>query len=194
MRSAVALRSYPDAMSLPARVVAAAVRERLPGVGVKKLHKLLYYCQGHHLATFGRPLFDETLSAWDMGPVVGSLWYEEKQSLPAADASPELGEAELNTLGYVLSRYGRLSGRELEVLSHAEDPWKQADRHRHPGASARIEPEWLRTFFASNLGDDDDIPLDSEVVSAWLSNAAQGPPGDRVPDDPQRLRARLRRD
>jgi uncharacterized phage-associated protein len=40
---------------------------------VKKLHKLLYYCQGHHLATFGLPLFDESISAWDMGPVVGTL-------------------------------------------------------------------------------------------------------------------------
>src|SRR5919199_6311744 len=115
MRSAVALRSYPDAMSLPARVVAAAVRERLPGVGIKKLHKLLYYCQGHHLATFGRPLFDETVSAWDMGPVVGSLWFAEKQGIvPAGDPSGPLGEAELNTVGYVLSRYGRLSGRGLE--------------------------------------------------------------------------------
>jgi len=64
---------------VPARDVAAEIRRRLPGVGVKKLHKLLYYCQGHHLAAFGAPLFSQSISAWDMGPVVGELWHEEKR-------------------------------------------------------------------------------------------------------------------
>jgi uncharacterized phage-associated protein len=178
---------------VPARVVAAALRERLPGVGVKKLHKLLYYCQGHHLATFGQPLFDETVSAWDMGPVVGSLWYEEKLAgLRHETVSPGLGEAELNTLGYVLSRYGRLSGRDLEVLSHAEDPWQRANQHRRPGESTRIEPEWMRVFFATGQ-DDDDLALDSEAVSAWLSRTVEQPAQEPVPDDPGRLRARLHR-
>ena len=54
--------------TLSAHSVAVELRHRLPGVGVKKLHKLLYYCQGHHLATFGLPLFSESISAWDMGP------------------------------------------------------------------------------------------------------------------------------
>lgn len=44
--------------------VAAAIRERLPGVGDEKLHALLYYAQGHHLAVFGEPLFaEETVAA-----------------------------------------------------------------------------------------------------------------------------------
>src|SRR3712207_5760448 len=130
----IAVPPYTRAVPLPARDVAAVVRQRLPGVGVKKLHKLLYYCQGHHLATFGRPLFDETVSAWDMGPVVGSLWFAEKQGTERQETPPaSLGEAELNTVGYLLSRYGRLSGRDLEVLSHGEDPWRRADRHRRPG-------------------------------------------------------------
>jgi uncharacterized phage-associated protein len=187
----MASRPYTRAVPLPARVVAAALRERLPGVGVKKLHKLLYYCQGHHLATFGRPLFDETVSAWDMGPVVGSLWFAEKQGVvPVDEASAPLREAELNTVGYVLSRYGRLSGRDLEILSHAEDPWQLADRSRRPGGSARIEPEWMRAFFAT-ADDDDEIPLDSELVSEWLAGARERSERPSVHDDPQRLRARL---
>ena len=188
-----ALQPYTRAVSVPARAVAAVVRERLPGVGVKKLHKLLYYYQGHHLATFGRPLFEESISAWDMGPVVGSLWFAEKQGPAASDAAPlPLGEAELNTVGYVLSRYGRLSGRDLEVLSHAEDPWQRADRSRRPGASARIEPEWMRAFFAAP-DDDDGIPLDGDVVNAWLAGARERSEQPPTHDDPQRLRARLER-
>jgi hypothetical protein len=40
-----------------ARDIASALRQRLPDIGVKKLHKLLYYAQDHRLAAFGRPLF-----------------------------------------------------------------------------------------------------------------------------------------
>jgi hypothetical protein len=89
--------------------VAAEIRRRLPGVPTKKLHKLLYYCQGHHLGTFGAPLFTETISAWDMGPVVGELWYREGRREPLPSGR-ELTEAQLNTVGYVLSRYGALTG------------------------------------------------------------------------------------
>ena len=193
MSAEIAVPPYTRPVSVPAQEVAAVVRERLPGVGAKKLHKLLYYCQGHHLATFGRPLFDETVSAWDMGPVVGSLWFAEKQG-HASSALPRqpLGEAELNTVGYVLSRYGRLSGRDLEVLSHGEDPWQRADRSRRPGASARIEPEWMRDFFAA-ANDDDEIPLESDVVSSWLAGAPERSGRPPARDDLQRLRARLER-
>ena len=190
----MALPPYTRVVPLPARAVADVLQERLPGVGVKKLHKLLYYCQGYHLATFGRPLFDEALSAWDMGPVVGSLWFAEKQGIPpVGDRSGPLDEAELNTVGYVLSRYGRLSGRDLEILSHAEDPWQRADHSRRPGGSVRIEPEWMRSFFAA-ADDDDEIPLDSEVVSEWLAGARERSERPPAQDDPQRLRARLERE
>jgi uncharacterized phage-associated protein len=193
MTMELAAPPYTPAVPLPARVVAALLRERLPGVGVKKLHKLLYYCQGHHLATFGRPLFHETVSAWDMGPVVGSLWFAEKQGPIPMDPPPaSVGEAELNTVGYVLSRYGRLSGRDLAILSHAEDPWQRAGRSWRPGESVRIELEWMRDYFAAG-DDDDEIAIDGEVVSQWLAGAQERAEGPAAPDDLQKLRARLER-
>src|SRR5579859_3107573 len=94
---------YPPDMPVSAHDVAAVLRKRLPGVGIKKLHNLLYYCQGHHLATLGEALFGETVSAWDMGPVVGTLWKAERDG-DAPPVDPHLGEAELNTIGYVISR------------------------------------------------------------------------------------------
>src|SRR3712207_5542810 len=75
--------SYDDGMAYRAADVAAEIRARLGGVPVKKLHKLLYYCQGHHLAATGQPLFSESVSAWDMGPVVGQLWKSEQELGPA---------------------------------------------------------------------------------------------------------------
>jgi len=38
-----------------------------------KLHALLYLSQAHHLASTGRPLFDEPIEAWAEGPIVPSV-------------------------------------------------------------------------------------------------------------------------
>jgi uncharacterized phage-associated protein len=165
------------------------MRQRSPGLPIKKLHKLLYYAQGHHLAVFGLPLFHESVSAWDMGPVVGSLWYEERQGHPPGDAR-KLDEAALNTVGYVLSRYGRLTGQDLENLSHAEEPWRLADRQRTPGQSVRIERAWLSEFFSSE-SDEDDIVLDAVDVHSWLAGARERSARPARRDDLHSLRARI---
>jgi uncharacterized phage-associated protein len=159
-------------MTVSAHDIAAALRAHLPGLPTKKLHRLLYYCQGHHLAVFDEPLFGETISAWDMGPVVGELWRQEKAG-GSAPASATLGEAELNTIGYVVSRYGRLSGRDLEHLTHGEGPWRLADSRRRPGESVRIELDWIRVYFRSAAAgaDDDDLVLDADEVRRFLEGA-----------------------
>jgi uncharacterized phage-associated protein len=56
-------------MSVPARDVAAAFRARMPGIGRKRLHILMYFAQGHHLAYFGEPLFPEAIYAYAWGSV-----------------------------------------------------------------------------------------------------------------------------
>jgi uncharacterized phage-associated protein len=182
-------------MAVSARDVAAVLRERLPGLPTKKLHKLLYYCQGHHLAAFGEPLFSETISAWDMGPVVGTLWRQEKQDGPAPGHVP-LDEAQLNTIGYVLSRYGALTGLDLENLTHSEAPWQQANHYRRPGESARIEFEWIREYFrtAGAVDDEEDVPLlDSASVRDWLEEAPTRRTGPAKADSRDELHARLSR-
>jgi Antitoxin SocA-like, Panacea domain len=89
---------YPGDVPVHATDVAAELRRHLPDLPTKKLHKLLYYCQGHHLAATGESLFSETISAWDMGPVVGTLWFAEKDRGPSPSATA-LTESQLNTVG-----------------------------------------------------------------------------------------------
>lgn len=175
--------------------VAADLRRRLPGIGVKKLHKLLYYCQGHHLAAFGEPLFKETVSAFDMGPVVGRLWYAERNGeVPEAEA--RLTEGQLNTIGYVVSRYGALTGGDLERLTHSELPWQEANTWRRPGTPARMPNESLRAYFslAQDTEDDRSVPMpDTAAVTEWL-RAIEGTPTDSpVVDSIDEIRARLTR-
>ncbi|MDG4794392.1 Panacea domain-containing protein [Micromonospora sp. WMMD1082] len=179
-------------MTVSAHDIAAELRDRLPGLPVKKLHKLLYYCQGHHLAAFDRPLFPERIDAWDMGPVVSALWRDERRS-QAAPPRRQLGEAELNTIGYVISRYGNLTGTDLEHLTHSETPWQLADSSRRPGESVTIRQDWIKEFFRTTGAprqQDDEAVLDTADVRAWLAEAAVDERGTHE-DSVEALRARL---
>jgi uncharacterized phage-associated protein len=182
-------------MVLSAHDVAAELRRRMPGLPTVKLHKLLYYCQGHHLADLGEPLFAQTISAWDMGPVVGELWHAEKHAdLPAPPS--DLDEGALNTIGYVLSRYGALTGNDLKHLTHAETPWVRANERRPVGGRVRIEPQWLAEYFRSEETDPDDpdeIRLDPAVVAELLRDAPARREQQATQDSREALLARLHR-
>jgi uncharacterized phage-associated protein len=182
---------YPAGVVLSAHDVAEELRRRLPGLPTKKMHKLLYYCQGHHVATFGQPLFAERLEAWDMGPVVGALWRDENYGLEPPPRQA-LDEAALNTVGFVVSRYGRLNGYQLQILTHGEPPWRLANAHRQPRERVDMDPvtiaDYFRTYGAPDDGTDD-TPLDSGDVSEWLRHSTPPLPEQLVEfDDLDRLR------
>lgn len=195
MRAPVRLSVPPFTLGnmtvVSAHDVAAELRRRLPGLPAKKLHKLLYYCQGHHLAHCGVPLFQESVMAWDMGPVVASLWKAEKEGL----TSPEpraLDNGQLNTVGYVVSRYGGLTGHDLELLSHAEAPWREADARRPGGGSVRISQDSLGSFFRSEGGPDLELPWPVDEDVARLTEGAEAR-RRRAPVDDDLVQLRLRR-
>lgn len=189
--SEVGASAYADGMVVSVAEVAAELRRRLPGVPTKKLHKLLYYCQGHHLAAFTEPLFSEAVSAFDMGPVVGSLWHREKDGEVSRSEVP-LTEAQLNTIGYVVSRYGKLTGYELELLTHEEEPWRRADRDRPSGGRVRIEREWLRDYFRSERNHEAAKPPHL-VLQRWQQLVAAEGSQPQAPDTVEALKARLGR-
>jgi uncharacterized phage-associated protein len=159
------------------------------------VHKLLYYCQGHHLAVFGEPLFREAVSAWDLGPVIGEFWFAEENGAAPAGSSNELDEAQLNTVGYVVSRYGKLTATDLINLTHAEEPWRIANSNRRPRTSTKIRRQWMEDYFRTNGADDADVPIDSDEISRWLDEAAieREGHGEPRPDSREALVARLRR-
>lgn len=128
-----------------------------------------------------------------MGPVVGPLWHAEKQGI--VTAAGDLGEAELNTIGYVLSRYGRLSARDLENMTHAESPWRRADEGRQQGGTASIKREWIKEYFsAEHESDDDDVTWPGpDVVHRFVQGAEQRQRRPARLDSITDLQARLAR-
>lgn len=175
--------------------VAAEIRKRLPGVPTKKLHKLLYYCQGYHAAAFGSALFAESIEAWDMGPVVAALWRDEKHgSLFTGTPAQALGQAELNTVGYVLSRYGAMTGADLESLTHHEPPWMLANQRRQLTGEQQMEVAEISAYFqhakpVDEADDDDEYQPASDAVRAWLADAPIRQQDTLTRDDLTLLRA-----
>jgi Antitoxin SocA-like, Panacea domain len=125
-----------------------------------------------------------------MGPVVGALWHTEKDLGPSPTTT-ELTESQLNTVGYVLSRYGTLTGQDLERLTHAEMPWRRANESRLPHQSSRIEQDWLLHQFREETDEDAEPSFDSAVITQWLLETAKESAAPARPDTYDAIRARL---
>lgn len=127
----------------------------------------------------GDVLFRETISAWDLGPVVGELWKADKAGSTSPGSVPIADESALNTVGYVVSRYGGLAARDLVTLTHGEQPWQLANQGRLPGTSARMSVESIRDYFVESAAepgpDEPAVMLDTSVVRKWLSTVRTEP-------------------
>lgn len=94
-----------------------------------KLQKLCYYAQGFYLAMKGERLFDETLQAWQYGPVVPVLYHKYKdqgRSCLNPDAGFDINsipEDIREFLGEVYQNYGQFSAWRLKDMTHQETPW-----------------------------------------------------------------------
>jgi uncharacterized protein (DUF433 family) len=103
-------------MTVSARDVAAKFLAELGPIEPAKMRALLHHAQGHHLAYFGVPLWDDE----DDGP--------------AAMDSSTMDNAQLNTIGYVASRYGVHAGAEpfspqvSAMLAGAEERRREANQ------------------------------------------------------------------
>lgn len=99
-----------------------------------KLQKLLYYCQGIHLARKDTTIFDDEIEALQYGPVVINVYNEYKShglDIICLDNINDKNtciskEDERETIDMVLEHYGDLSGLELVAKTHSETPWKTA--------------------------------------------------------------------
>lgn len=97
-----------------------------------KLQKLLYYCQGYHLALTGRPLFADVIEAWDLGPVVASVYGEykqySKQSIPfdTAEANIYMDASTANIIEMAWRDKSAWSATRLSQMTHDEPAWSEA--------------------------------------------------------------------
>ena len=99
-----------------------------------KMQKLLYYAQAWHLVNYGSPLFPDQIEAWDLGPVIRSVYraFKSHRASPI-DYSDKKGREEARFSGRDLTylrefyrNFIKLTAHELVEMSHNETPWQEA--------------------------------------------------------------------
>ena len=115
-----------------------------------KLQKLLYYCQGFHLAIFDKPLFKEAIYHWDHGPVVPQVYNAYKSygssNLPVVSVDENtLNEQAKEIINEVLSVYGQFSAWKLRDMTHEESPWANTNDNEE------ISHSLLKNYFSTQI-------------------------------------------
>ena len=117
-----------------------------------KLQKLLYYAQAWHLALLDRPLFDEDFQAWVHGPVLPSQYFRfsdfKWKPILVDIAAPAIPDS-VSFLREIVDVFGTETAVSLELMTHREDPWKEARGDLPPEAvsSNRISKTTMRDFY-----------------------------------------------
>ncbi len=127
-----------------------------------KLQKLLYLAHGIHLATYGKPLLNEPIEAWEYGPVIPEVYQSFKQwgNAPITDYPSlylKIGDdvyTDLHALGNDASKTisdtwataKDYSAIQLSGWSHKKgSPWAQS--YRGPAASSTIPNDLIKDYF-----------------------------------------------
>lgn len=120
-----------------------------------KLQKLLYYVQGFHLAIYDTPLFSEKIQAWAHGPVVPEVYVDyrkygfsdiEKQFIMGKS---KLTKNQIDLVKDVWEIFKSYDGKELEQLSHSEEPWIKSRGNLSEFASSNeiIDEKVIKNYF-----------------------------------------------
>lgn len=148
-----------------ARDVADLVLESLGSATTMKLQKLLYYCQGWHLAWDAEPLFEERIEAWANGPVVRDIYDLHRGSFHLHHPLPDKWDAdrtrltpdERETVDVVVDFYRDWTADQLSRATHHERPWIEARDGLSPTdrGNREISLETMQDYF-TGLKDEPD--------------------------------------
>jgi uncharacterized phage-associated protein len=101
-----------------------------------KLLKLVYIAHGYMLGMDGTPLLDEQVQAWKFGPVVASV-YKAVRDYRSSPVKRVAGAGEWA---------GRISIRELTIISIVLEKYGQVDAVALSGATHKPGTPWATTW------------------------------------------------
>ena len=145
-----------------------------------KAQKLLYYSQSLHLALYSKPLFDEQIQAWRLGPVCPPAYREyckfEAEQLPFPNRSTlgNIPKDVVDLLEKVWTHCGERDAFDLSRETHQELPWIKA-RNGLPPDARSTEPLLASDMEELGLQKLDEIetasPIYRQAVSILLEDA-----------------------
>lgn len=129
-----------------------------------KLQKLVFFAHGWHLATLKEPLINESIEAWEYGPVIPILFNDFKifGSNPINNKvrilfgeqsfTPQIHKHDKQTQNFLnqfWEMYGNYSGVYLSNLTHINgSPWAQV---HDEGKKTVIDNNILENYFVSQI-------------------------------------------
>lgn len=125
----------------------------------KKLQKLVYYAQAWSLVINKKKLFSEPIEAWVHGPAIRSLYCQYKNFgfnpiiKKIEESSIKVTEKDKKLLDEVWNVYGGLDAGYLEMLTHSEQPWKDARSGLQSSQSSdnEIDTKTMKSFYSMKL-------------------------------------------
>lgn len=126
----------------------------------KQVQKLLYYAYSLYLVKYNdsykegqmKKLFEDKIEAWEHGPVIRNVYdYIKKvamsNQLVACSEKVNLSDKKTeNFIDKILMVYGQFSGYELELMTHAEQPWKEA---MNIARNSQISDETIYRYYSN---------------------------------------------
>jgi len=113
-----------------------------------KLQKLLFFLQGHFLATHNKPLFENEIEHWMHGAVVVDIFYKLKdikgsvvEEIIKNDYSV-ISEEDIKEIDKILDYYCQFSPSKLFKMCIETDVWKDTKNNEI------IKQEDLKSFFS----------------------------------------------
>ena len=137
--------------------------KNLDSVDNLRLNKLAYISYGIAKASFNRELFHEPIQAWNLGPVIPSIYHEFKRfgyqdikeysfiydPITQTKTNPEIDSDDSETievLELVKNYYGKMDINELIGRTHNEDtPWRQC--YVEGKYNIEIDPNKIKEYY-----------------------------------------------
>jgi len=129
-----------------------------------QMQKLVYFCEGWHLALVGTSLVREQFEAWKRGPVVPALYHSLKhfgfqpvsgrvqhfdpQASRVMEVDRPSDNVSRDLVKEVWSVYKRYTGPQLVGLTHLPgSPWDVTWKHANGAPDARIDKGRIKEWF-----------------------------------------------
>lgn len=138
--------------------VASYLINKLSEVTPFALQKLLYYSQGFYSAFFNEFLFDDECEAWIYGPVYTEVYHRYKNdchdplgrdNFESVQLQENFTAEEYALLDSIIKNFGCYSGKILEEMTKAEEPWRTCIRGKSGDKTSNgiISNESIQKFF-----------------------------------------------
>lgn len=115
-----------------------------------RLQKILYFVQAEFLVSKNECCFSDDIYAWDLGPVVPSVYREYKMFGSSSIPSQKIVgiqplDEDKTIINEMVDECNKISTYELVQITHNQTPWKKA--YEMPYNNGIISPESIKEYF-----------------------------------------------